>query len=75
MECEKQTAGEERLASAWLGEIPEQSGAPCSQPSQLDMIANGALAKFTGNLSPAALSNAYFDWLNICVASPRTRAI
>ncbi|AMP10028.1 alpha/beta hydrolase fold family protein [Collimonas arenae] len=63
MERKKQPVGTERLASAWLGAAGIQTEAPCSQAVQLDMSANAALAKFTGGLSPAALSNAYVDWL------------
>jgi polyhydroxyalkanoate synthase len=74
MNRKKQSAGTERLASAWLGAASRQSDAPRGQAVQQDMIASAALAKFTGGLSPAALGNAYFDWLAHFQLAPAEQA-
>jgi polyhydroxyalkanoate synthase len=60
----------ERLGSAWLGHLPKGPEEQCPPLAQLDLIANAELAKLTGNLSPAALANAYFDWLAHLELSP-----
>ncbi len=64
----------ERLASAWLGvNNPEQSEQ--HYPSaQLDLVLNAWLGRVTGNISPAALANAYFDWLTHLALSPTKQA-
>jgi polyhydroxyalkanoate synthase len=56
--------GFERLASEWLGvfaskEYPEYS----YSSDNIDLSFNAMLGRFTGNISPGALSMAYVDWL------------
>lgn len=60
----------ERQGSAWLGHLSQESEEQWPPRAQLDLIANAELAKLTGNLSPAALANAYFDWLAHLQLSP-----
>ena len=64
------TQDNERLGSAWQG-VP----APCypeNAPSgaTLDLFLNAWLGKFTGGISPAALGNAYADWLGHLALAP-----
>lgn len=63
----------ERLGSAWLGPLPGEYAKQLYPSTQLDLIANAALARLTGNVSPAALANAYFDWLTHLALSPSKR--
>ncbi|MDB5855855.1 MAG: poly-beta-hydroxybutyrate polymerase [Herminiimonas sp.] len=64
----------ERLASAWLGPqtkpLPERRRAT----SELDLAFGSALGRVTGNISPAALANAWFDWLTHLQLSPSKQA-
>jgi polyhydroxyalkanoate synthase len=60
----------ERLGSAWQGlldhDYPEQRIAS----AQLDLMLGAWLGRLTGNISPAAVGNAYFDWLNHLALAP-----
>lgn len=63
-------AGNERLGSTWLGTLPKEYMEQRYPAAQLDLIANAWLGRLTGNLSPAALANAYFDWLTHLLLAP-----
>lgn len=59
----------ERLASAWLGSLSQDySEHPPS--AHMDLVTNAWLGRLTGNISPAALANAYYDWLTHLQLSP-----
>ena len=60
----------ERLGSAWQG--GPAPGYPESAPegATLDLLLNAWLGKFTGGISPAALGNAYADWLSHLALAP-----
>jgi len=60
----------ERLASAWLGAMAKQFPEQNQQAEHIDLMFNAQLARITGNISPAALANAYFDWLKHLQLSP-----
>jgi polyhydroxyalkanoate synthase len=60
----------ERMASAWLCPAPRKEGDPAHAGAELDLAFNAWLAKFTGNISPAAISGAYADWLTHLALSP-----
>jgi len=62
-------AGFERLASAWLGAL-NRDYSEYRSLAHADLAANAWLGRFTGNISPAALANAYFDWLTHLQLSP-----
>ena len=66
----QQTVEHERLGSAWQG-VPAP-GYPESAPegATLDLLLNAWLGKFTGGISPAALGNAYADWLSHLALAP-----
>ena len=60
----------ERQGSAWQGvPVPDY---PESAPegATLDLLLNAWLGKFTGGISPAALGNAYADWLSHLALAP-----
>jgi polyhydroxyalkanoate synthase len=60
----------ERLGSAWQGvPVPDY---PESAPegATLDLLLSAWLGKFTGGISPAALGNAYADWLSHLALAP-----
>ena len=59
----------ERLASAWLGALTKDYSEYRS-PAHADLAANAWLGRFTGNISPAAVANAYFDWFSHLQLSP-----
>ena len=59
----------ERLASAWLGTLP-QDQPDTRAPGQLDLMFNAALGRFTANISPAALAGAYTDWWTHLLLAP-----
>ena len=61
--------GFERLASAWLGALTKDYSEYRSLENA-DLAANAWLGRFTGNISPAALANAYFDWFSHFQLSP-----
>jgi polyhydroxyalkanoate synthase len=58
------------MASAWLGGL----GCEPEAGSELDLLAEAWLGRFTGNISPAALTNAYTDWLTHLELSPSKQA-
>lgn len=66
----QQTVEHERLGSAWQG--GPAPGYPESAPegASLDLLLNAWLGKFTGGISPAALGNAYADWLGHLALAP-----
>ncbi|PRC93474.1 PHA/PHB synthase family protein [Solimicrobium silvestre] len=47
---------------------------PVDSANQLDLITNAWIGRFTGNISPAALINAYNDWLTHLRLSPSKKA-
>ncbi|HEY8101228.1 MAG TPA: alpha/beta fold hydrolase [Burkholderiaceae bacterium] len=55
--------GFERLASEWLGVFTREYPEYHYSSDNIDLTFNAILGKFTGNISPGALANAYFDWL------------
>lgn len=55
--------GFERLASEWLGVFTKEYPEYHYSSDNVDLTFNATIGKFTGNVSPAALANAYFDWL------------
>lgn len=66
----EQKVEHERLGSAWQGvPVPDY---PESAPegATLDLLLNAWLGKFTGGISPAALGNAYADWLSHLALAP-----
>lgn len=63
-------AGFERLASAWLGALTKDYAERLYPSPHLDLLVNAWIGRFTGNISPAALANAYFDWLTHLQLSP-----
>jgi polyhydroxyalkanoate synthase len=62
--------GFERLASAWLGALTEDYPEHHYPSAQLDLLFNAWLARFTCDISPAALANAWFDWITHLQLSP-----
>jgi polyhydroxyalkanoate synthase len=48
--------------SAWQGGAMHNVPSGATSNSGADLSLNGALAKLTGSISPAALSTAWFDW-------------
>ena len=66
----QQNVEHERQGSAWQGvPVPDY---PESAPegATLDLLLNAWLGKFTGGISPAALGNAYADWLSHLALAP-----
>ncbi|NYS35470.1 poly-beta-hydroxybutyrate polymerase N-terminal domain-containing protein, partial [Streptococcus danieliae] len=66
----QQNLEHERQGSAWQGvPVPDY---PESAPegATLDLLLNAWLGKFTGGISPAALGNAYADWLSHLALAP-----
>jgi len=59
-----QQAGTERQASAWQGASNRAYPETCLPAAQTDWILNAWLGRLTGRVSPAAVSNAYVDWLS-----------
>jgi polyhydroxyalkanoate synthase subunit PhaC len=55
--------GFERLASEWLGVFTREYPEYHYSSDNIDLAFNAALGKLTGNISPAAMATAYFDWL------------
>lgn len=66
----EQKVEHERLGSAWQGvPVPDYpENAP--EGATLDLLLNAWLGKFTGGISPAALGNAYADWLSHLALAP-----
>jgi len=54
--------------------MDENKAESSSLAKQLDLISNAWIAHFTGNISPAALINAYNDWLVHLRISPSKQA-
>jgi polyhydroxyalkanoate synthase len=63
-------AGFERLASTWLGVMSKNFPQQRYLPANLDLTLNAQIGRFTGNISPAAMAGAYFDWLSHLMLSP-----
>jgi polyhydroxyalkanoate synthase len=63
-------AGTERQASAWQGVTNRAYPETCLAEARADLIMNAWLGRFTGQVSPAALGNAYFDWLSHLPLAP-----
>jgi polyhydroxyalkanoate synthase len=60
----------ERLASAWLGPLTREHPDYHFSSANLDRLVNAWIGRATMNISPAALANAYFDWLAHLALSP-----
>ncbi|WP_034298797.1 alpha/beta hydrolase [Herbaspirillum sp. RV1423] len=67
--------GFERLASAWLAPLTYDYPERSNEFSRLDLMSDAWLGRLTGNISPAALTNAYADWLMHLALSPSKRAV
>lgn len=65
-----QSASGERQASAWLNPLTQEYPEHEYPSARLDLISNAWLGRFTGGISPAALANAYFDWLSHLQLAP-----
>ena len=68
------SAGHERLASAWLGPLANPRPERRHAMAELDISFNSVLGRFTGDISPAALANAWFEWLTHLQLSPSHQA-
>ncbi|MGX9729958.1 PHA/PHB synthase family protein [Janthinobacterium aestuarii] len=60
----------ERLGSAWQGVPAPDYPESAPEGATLDLLLNAWLGKFTGGISPAALGNAYADWLSHLALAP-----
>ncbi|MDX8122499.1 alpha/beta fold hydrolase [Janthinobacterium sp. GMG2] len=60
----------ERLGSAWQGVPAPDYPETAPEGATLDLLLNAWLGKFTGGISPAALGNAYADWLSHLALAP-----
>ncbi|MGX9772408.1 PHA/PHB synthase family protein [Janthinobacterium aestuarii] len=60
----------ERLGSAWQGGPAPDYPESAPEGATLDLLLNAWLGKFTGGISPAALGNAYADWLGHLALAP-----
>ncbi|OEZ93199.1 poly-beta-hydroxybutyrate polymerase [Janthinobacterium sp. HH106] len=60
----------ERLGSAWQGVPAPDYPESAPEGASLDLLLNAWLGKFTGGISPAALGNAYADWLSHLALAP-----
>ncbi|MNQ22888.1 Poly-beta-hydroxybutyrate polymerase [compost metagenome] len=60
----------ERLGSAWQGGPAPNYPESAPEGATLDLLLNAWLGKFTGGISPAALGNAYADWLGHLALAP-----
>ena len=60
----------ERLGSAWQGVPAHDYPESAPEGATLDLLLNAWLGKFTGGISPAALGNAYADWLSHLALAP-----
>jgi len=60
----------ERLASGWLGAIGNEYSEHRFGGAQLDLVVNAWVSKFTGNISPVAMANTYFDWISHLQLAP-----
>ena len=67
-------SAQERLASAWLTPLSYDYPENDNDSARLDLMSNAWLGKLTGNISPAAMLNAYTDWLSHLALSPTKRA-
>ena len=63
-------AEHERQGSAWQGVPPPDYPESAPDGATLDLLLNAWLGKFTGGISPAALGNAYADWLSHLALAP-----
>ncbi|MGK5021172.1 PHA/PHB synthase family protein [Janthinobacterium sp. LB2P10] len=60
----------ERQGSAWQGAAGTCYPESAPEGANLDLLLNAWLGKFTGTISPAALGNAYADWLSHLALAP-----
>ncbi|MEX0144413.1 alpha/beta fold hydrolase [Massilia sp. LMS1-1-1.1] len=60
----------ERMGSAWQGVPAPDYPETAPEGATLDLLLNAWLGKFTGGISPAALGNAYADWLGHLALAP-----
>ncbi|MBG6219986.1 MULTISPECIES: alpha/beta fold hydrolase [unclassified Janthinobacterium] len=60
----------ERQGSAWQGAAGACYPESAPEGANLDLLLNAWLGKFTGTISPAALGNAYADWLSHLALAP-----
>jgi polyhydroxyalkanoate synthase len=68
------SVGAERLASTWLTPLAFAYPEADNDAARLDLMSNAWLGRLTGNISPAALLNAYVDWSTHLALSPTKRA-
>jgi len=61
---------QERQGSAWQGAPAHDYPESAPEGATLDLLLNAWLGKFTGGISPAALGNAYADWLSHLALAP-----
>ena len=66
----EQKVEHERLGSAWQGMPAPDYPESAPEGATLDLLLNAWLGKFTGGISPAALGNAYADWLGHLALAP-----
>ncbi|PKB20112.1 PHA/PHB synthase family protein [Janthinobacterium sp. 64] len=66
----QQNLEHERLGSAWQGVPAPDYPESAPDGATLDLLLNAWLGKFTGGISPAALGNAYADWLSHLALAP-----
>ncbi|WP_082654580.1 PHA/PHB synthase family protein [Janthinobacterium sp. Ant5-2-1] len=59
-----------RLGSAWQGVSAPDYPETAPEGATLDLLLNAWLGKLTGGISPAALGNAYADWLSHLALAP-----
>ena len=64
------SSNSERLGSAWQGVSVRPYPECAPSGATLDLFLNAWLGKFTGGISPAALGNAYADWLSHLALAP-----
>ena len=67
--------GFERMASAWITPLTCEDAESDDKCARLDLMSNAWLGHLTSNISPAALFNAYNDWLIHLVLSPAKRTM
>lgn len=67
---QQQMTAQERQGSAWQGAPVPDYPESAPEGATLDLLLNAWLGKFTGGISPAALGNAYADWLSHLALAP-----
>ena len=65
----------ERMASAWLTPLSYQYPESATESAPLDLMSNALLGHLTNDISPAAMFNAFSDWLIHLSLSPSKRVV